>query len=27
LKFQFSVDAALIGRPYPVSFHFELDED
>jgi hypothetical protein len=27
LKFQFTVNAALIGRPYPVSFHFELDED
>jgi hypothetical protein len=26
LKFQFSVNAALIGRPYPVSFHFEMDE-
>lgn len=26
LKFQFSVNAALIGRPYPVSFHFEMDQ-
>jgi predicted small secreted protein len=26
LRFQFTVDAALIGRPCPVSFHFELDE-
>ena len=26
LKFQFSVNAALIARPYPVSFHFEMDE-
>jgi hypothetical protein len=26
-KFQFSINAALISRPYPVSFHFELDED
>jgi predicted small secreted protein len=26
LKFQFSVNAALIGRAYPVSFHFEMDE-
>jgi hypothetical protein len=26
LKFQFSVNAALIVRPCPVSFHFELDE-
>jgi hypothetical protein len=26
LKFQFSVNAALIGRAYPVNFHFEMDE-
>jgi hypothetical protein len=26
LKFQFSVNAALIAHPYPVSFHFEMDE-
>ena len=26
LRFQFTVNAALIGRPCPVSFHFELDE-
>jgi hypothetical protein len=26
LKFHFSVNAALIARPYPVSFHFEMDE-
>jgi len=26
LKFQFSVNAALIARPYPVNFHFEMDE-
>jgi hypothetical protein len=26
LRFQFAVDAALIGRPCAVSFHFELDE-
>lgn len=26
LKFQFRVNAALIARPYPVSFHFEMDE-
>lgn len=26
LRFQFSVNAALISRPYPVSFHFEMDE-
>ncbi len=27
LKFQFSVDGALIRRAVPVSFHFEMDED
>ena len=26
LKFQFSVDGTLIGRPFPVTFHFEMDE-
>jgi hypothetical protein len=26
LKFQFSVNAALIARPYPVNFHFEMDQ-
>ncbi len=26
LRFQFTVDAALIGRACPVSFHFEMDE-
>ena len=26
IPYQFTVDAALIGRPCPVSFHFELDE-
>ena len=26
LRFQFTVNAALIGRACPVSFHFELDE-
>jgi hypothetical protein len=26
LRFEFTVNAALIGRPYPVSFHFEMDE-
>lgn len=26
LRFQFTVNAALIRRPCPVSFHFELDE-
>lgn len=27
VQFQFGVNAALLSRPYPVSFHFELDED
>jgi predicted small secreted protein len=27
LKFQFSVDGALIRRAVPVTFHFEMDED
>jgi hypothetical protein len=26
LKFQFSVNAALIGRAYPVNFQFEMDQ-
>jgi len=26
LRFQFSVDGALIRRPFPVTFHFEMDE-
>jgi len=26
LKFQFSVDGTLIRRPFPVTFHFEMDE-
>lgn len=26
LRFQFTVDAALIGNSTPVSFHFEMDE-
>jgi hypothetical protein len=26
LRFQFSVNAALIGRAYPVNLHFEMDE-
>jgi len=27
LKFQFTVDGTLIRRAFPVSFHFEMDED
>lgn len=27
LTFQFSVDGALIRRTFPLSFHFEMDED
>jgi hypothetical protein len=27
LKFQFEVDGTLIRRPFPVTFHFEMDED
>jgi hypothetical protein len=27
MKFQFSVDGALLPRPTPVTFHFEMDED
>jgi predicted small secreted protein len=27
LKFQFSVDGTLIRRAFPVTFHFEMDED
>jgi hypothetical protein len=26
LKFQFSVDGTLIRHPFPVTFHFEMDE-
>ncbi|MFI4867966.1 MAG: hypothetical protein ACHQDD_01265 [Steroidobacterales bacterium] len=27
LTLQFGVDGSLIRRPFPVSFHFEMDED
>jgi hypothetical protein len=27
LKFQFSVDGSLVRRAFPVTFHFEIDED
>jgi hypothetical protein len=27
LHFQFSIDAGLMRRPYPVSFYFEIDEE
>ena len=27
LKFQFSVNGALMRRTFPVTFHFEMDED
>jgi hypothetical protein len=27
LRFQFAVDATLTRRPFPVNFHFEIDED
>jgi hypothetical protein len=27
MKFQFSLDASLISRTIPVTFHFEMDED
>lgn len=27
LTLQFSVDGSLVSRPFPVSFHFEMDED
>ena len=26
-KFQFTVDGTLVRRPFPVTFHFEMDED
>jgi hypothetical protein len=27
LQFQFRIDGSLMRRPYPVSFHFEIDEE
>ena len=27
MKFQFSVDGALVQRSVPVTFHFEMDEE
>ena len=27
MKFEFSVDGALMRRPVPVTFRFEMDED
>ena len=26
-RFQFTVDGTLVRRPFPVTFHFEMDED